>query len=768
MTTSPAVVTRIQHLRDEIDRHNYQYYVLDDPLISDADYDQLFRELSALEERHPELRSPTSPTQRVGEGAKTTFLPIEFSVPMLSLGNAFSDEDVIAFDKRLKERLISEGFSSPQIEYVCELKFDGLAINLRYEKGALVNAATRGDGQIGEDVTPNVRTIKQIPLRLRKVVPSVLEVRGEVIMFKDDFLKLNQQILETGEKKTFFNSRNAAAGSLRQTNNQITNKRRLKFFAYDIGEVGEDLDVPGSFIGLLDWLKEIGFPVDKHRRLAKSVDELIQFYQYVLRNRPNLDFEIDGVVYRVNDRSFQNALGFVSRAPRYAIAHKFPAEEAQTEVLGIEVQVGRTGALTPVARLKPVFVGGVTVTNATLHNEDDVRRKDVWSGDTVVVRRAGDVIPEVVRVAHRERRQSIDQFKMPERCPVCDSQVVRLEGEAVTRCTGGLFCPAQRKQALLHYASRRAMDIEGLGEKLVDQLVDRGIIHTPADFYRIGLVALQNLLESVQLSSGSLVESVQPGQYRKLANFIKDLGVELRDEKQAVQLLEHFNNSPKDLYELNLIALADMERMGAKSAQNVLAAIEKSRRQSLARFIFALGIPGVGEEVAKILARHFNSLDAIMSADWTSITEQKKAIQKENVIRKRKDELLLPQLLEGIGPELMDSLTKFFAESHNREVIVQLTGPNAVQLEAQAPGATYGLGRLLGKTFVLTGILPNLAREEAKQRIEAQGGRVTGSVSKKTDYVVAGAEPGSKYDNAVQIGIAVIDEDGLLELLEKG
>ncbi len=763
---SASVKQRVESLRADIECHNHQYYALDAPLVSDAEYDQLFRELSALEERHPELRSPTSPTQRVGEGAKTTFLPIEFSVPMLSLGNAFSDEDVIAFDKRLKDRLVTEGFSSPQIEYACELKFDGLAINLRYEKGILVNAATRGDGQVGEDVTPNVRTIKQIPLRLRNVVPSVLEVRGEVIMFKDDFSKLNQQKLETREK-TFANPRNAAAGSLRQTNSEITSRRRLKFFAYDIGEAGEDLDVPSSFIGLLTWLKDIGFPIDNHRRLAKSVDELIQFYRYVLRVRSDLDFEIDGVVYRVNDRSFQDTLGFVSRSPRYAIAHKFPAEEAQTEVLAIGVQVGRTGAMTPVARLKPIFVGGVTVTNATLHNEDDVQRKGVWSGDTVVVRRAGDVIPEVVRVALQGRRQSMDQFKMPERCPVCDSQVVRLEGEAVARCSGGLFCPAQRKQALLHYASRRAMDIEGMGEKLVDQLVEHGIVHTPADFYRIGLVAIQKLLESVQLNSGSLVESVQPIQYKKVANFIRGLGFEIVDDKQAVQLLEHFNNSPTDLYRLNLITLAEMERMAEKSAQNVLAEIEKSRKQSLARFIFALGIPGVGEEVAKILARHFGSLDAIMSADWTGIAEKKKTIQRENANRKRKGESLLPQLIEGIGPELMDSLTKFFAESHNREVIAQLTGPNAVQLDVQAPSATYELGRLTGKTFVITGTLPNLAREEAKQRIEAQGGRVTGSVSKKTDYVVAGAEPGGKYDKAVQLGIIVLDEDGLLELLKK-
>jgi len=767
MAVPPSIAARVKELRAAIERHNHNYYELAQPTILDAEYDRLYQELQQLEQEYPELRTADSPTQRIGGQPLGELKPVHHAVPMLSIYTETDIEDTgaVKFDSGIRKKL---GLidAAPPVEYAVELKFDGLAISLRYEDGLLTQAATRGNGEVGEDVTQNIRTIHSIPHRLSGTAPEVLEVRGEIYMNRKDFERLNER-QQASADRVFPNPRNLVAGSVRQLDPGVTALRPLSFFAYGLGDVRK-WKIPARHSEVLDTLEKFGLPVSSDRAVVRGVEGLIKFHRDVGARRDQLPFDIDGVVYKVNHLDLQKRLGFRAREPRWAAAHKYLPQEETTVLLAIDVQVGRTGALTPVARLMPVFVGGVTVTNATLHNEDDIRRKDVWFGDTVVVRRAGDVIPEVVRVALQGRRHSIYQFKMPERCPVCDSQVVRLEGEAVARCTGGLFCPAQRKQALLHYASGRAMDIEHLGEKLVDQLVERGIIHTPADLYRIGLVALKCLLESVQLNSGSQVESVQPEHYRKLASFIRDMGFKIADDKQAVKLLEHFKNSPNDLYKLNLIALADMERMAEKSAQNVLAAIEKSRKRPLARFIFALGIPGVGEEVAKILARHFGSLDAIMSANWTSIAEQKKAIQKENANRKRKGEPLLPQLLEGIGFEVMDSLTKFFAESHNREVIKHLTGPNAVQLEVQAPSVTYGLGRLMGKTFVLTGELPNLTREDAKQRIEAQGGRVTGSVSKKTDYVVAGVDPGSKYDKAVQLGISVLDKDGLLELLEKG
>jgi DNA ligase (NAD+) len=616
---------------------------------------------------------------------------------MLSLSNAFSDEEIAAFDRRIRETLGQEG-----ICYAAEPKFDGLAINLRYESGVFVQGATRGDGEKGEDVTANLRTIKAIPLRLRDsgAVPPVLEVRGEVLIFKKDFEVLNARQRERGDKE-FVNPRNAAAGSLRQLDSRITAARPLRFFAYGLGEV-RGLEPPPSHSLQMAWLAGFGLPVCADRTVASGVDDLLGFYRGIGERRSALPYDIDGVVYKVDQTAQQQRLGFVARAPRYAIAHKFPAEEAQTQVLAIQVQVGRTGTLTPVARLAPVFVGGVTVTNATLHNEDEVRRKDVWRGDTVVVRRAGDVIPEVARVAQPGERREEDRFEMPVSCPVCQSQVVRVEGEAAARCSGGLFCPAQRKQALLHFASRRAMDIEGLGEKLTDQMVDRDIVRTPADLYRLGISAL-----------------------------------------------------------------AELDRMAEKSALNIVSAIAQSRKRPLARFVFALGIPGVGEEVAKILARHFLSLDALMDADWANIAERKKSLQKENASRKRKGEALLPQFLEGIGPELMDSLAKFFSEPHNREVIEQLTGPRGVEIESPAPSVSdAATGILSGKTLVLTGTLPTLTRDDAKRMIESAGGKVSGSVSKSTDFLVAGAEAGSKLEKAQALGVKVIDENALRSLLE--
>jgi DNA ligase (NAD+) len=671
MAVPKAVLALAQTLRTELERHNYQYYVLDQPLVSDAEFDKLIRQLLQLERDYPELADPGSPTQRVGGSPLPAFRQVTHRTPMLSLSNAFSEEEVTAFDRRVRE-----GLDQENVEYLAEPKFDGLAISLSYEQGRLIRGATRGDGYTGEDVTPNLRTVKSIPLRLRgKALPDLLEVRGEALMYRRDFDSLNERQRAAGEKE-FVNPRNAAAGSLRQLDSRITAVRPLRFFAYGVGAI-EGATLPSSHSALLDWLQTLGLPVCPERRVIHAVHGLMRFYHQMGERRAGLPYEIDGVVYKVNSLAAQAQLGYVSRAPRFAIAHKYPAEEATTEVLAIEVQVGRTGALTPVARLAPVFVGGVTVTNATLHNEDELRRKDVHIGDTVVVRRAGDVIPEVVAVVRDKRPRGAAEFKMPVACPVCGSAVVRLPDEAVARCSGGLICAAQRKQALLHFASRRAMDIEGLGEKLVDQLVDHDIVKTAADLYRLGLAAL-----------------------------------------------------------------ATLERMADKSAQNVLQAIERSKNTTLARFIFALGIRNVGEATAKELARHFGSLERLMQAD-------------EEALRQVPD----------IGPVVALSIAQFFSEAHNREVIEQMRACGVHWQEGE-PRAAASAARLAGKTFVLTGTLPSMSRDEAKELIEAQGGKVAGSVSKKTDYVVAGTEAGSKLAKAEALGITVLDEARLRQLLK--
>jgi len=660
---------RSAKLRALLEEHNYRYYALDAPIVSDAEYDALFRELQALETEYPALATPDSPTQRVGGQAASAFEAVTHRVPMLSLNNAFSEAEAEAFDRRVREALKIEA-----IEYEVEPKFDGLAVSLAYERGAFKGGATRGDGYTGEDVTANLKTIGALPLRLGDgaSVPPYLEVRGEVLMLKRDFERLNAAQVARGEK-AFVNPRNAAAGALRQLDPKMTAKRKLTFFAYGTGAVewGPRQKAPTTHAGMLDFLADLRLPVTRERAVVRGLEGLLKYYRRIGERREGLPYQIDGVVYKVNELAKQERLGFVSRAPRFALAHKFAAEEMPTEVLGIEVQVGRTGALTPVARLKPVFVGGVTVTNATLHNEDEVRRKDVRIGDTVIVRRAGDVIPEVVRVVIDKRPKDARQFVMPRKCPECGSAVVRLPDEAVARCSGGLVCPAQRKQALLHFASRRAMDIEGLGDRLVEQLVDSGVVHTPADLYKLGVGAL-----------------------------------------------------------------AELERMADKSAANVVAAIDKSRRTTLARFIFALGIRHVGEATAKELARHFGGLDALMSADE-------------------------PQLLEAedVGPVLAQSIRQFFAEAHNREVIAQLRAAG-VQWTEGAPQRAAA-GKLQGLTFVLTGTLPSLSREDAKELIEKHGGKVAGSVSKKTSYVVAGAEAGSKLDRAEELKVPVIDEKQL-------
>jgi DNA ligase (NAD+) len=668
MTARETPARRAEQLRQAIELHNYRYYVLDDPVISDAEYDRLFRELQQLETDHPELATPDSPTQRVGAAPLSAFPEVTHRVAMLSLNNAFADEEVTAFDRRIREAL-----NVAEVEYACEPKFDGLAVTLTYERGRLTRGATRGDGYTGEDVSANLRTIRAIPLKLPAAdPPALLEVRGEVLLLKRDFQRLNQKQQERGEK-AFVNPRNAAAGSLRQLDPRLTAERPLTFFAYGLGGT-EGVPQFRAHAEIMNWLEKLHFPVSKERRVVSGVDGALAFYRDIGARREELPFEIDGVVYKVNALADQETLGYVSRAPRFAVAHKFPAEEAITRIVDIDVQVGRTGTLTPVARLAPVFVGGVTVTNATLHNEDEVRRKDVRIGDTVAVRRAGDVIPEVVRVLAERRPADAREFVMPSACPVCGSAVIRLEGEAAARCTGGLFCAAQVKQALLHFASRRAMDIEGLGEKLVDQLVNGQVVKTPADIYKLGLAAL-----------------------------------------------------------------ASLERMAEKSASNLIAAIEKSKATTLERFIYALGIRHVGETTARDLARHFGNLDALLAADEVRLME-----------------------VPDVGPVVAQSIVRFMAEAHNREVIEQLRAAGVRWPEGE--GSAREAGLLTGRTFVLTGTLPTLTRDQAKARIEALGGKVAGSVSKKTDYVVVGADPGSKADKARELGIRILDEAGLLQL----
>ncbi len=659
---------RYAFLQKELARLEHAYYVLDAPLLPDIEYDRLYRELLEIEAAHPEWITSESLSQRVGGAALKEFDSVEHVVPMLSLNNAFEDAELIAFDRRCRE-----GLNVKQVDYAGELKFDGLAISLRYENGSLVRAGTRGDGASGEDVTANIKTVRAIPLRLLgKNIPAVLEVRGEVFMYLEDFLKMNQLAAAQGEKE-FANPRNAAAGSLRQLDSKITAKRPLSFFAYGLGALEPQGWLPATHEEILNRYVDLGLPVCTERKILKSVEDMLAFYHEIEAKRDSLPYDIDGIVYKVNSIAEQNTLGFVSRAPRFALAHKFPAQEALTTVLGIDVQVGRTGAITPVARLAPVEVGGVTVTNATLHNEDEVKRKDVRIGDTVTVRRAGDVIPEVVSVIKERRPKSATEFVMPSRCPVCDSHIERLADEAVARCSGGLFCGAQRKQALIHFAHRRALDIEGLGEKIVDQLVDQNLVRTPADLYRLGFSALANL-----------------------------------------------------------------ERMGEKSADNLIQAINQSRNTTLARFIFALGIRHVGETTAKDLANHYQSMHALMDASLEDLLTVK-----------------------DVGPVVADSIVSFMEEAHNREVIEQLLA-SGMQLSVEKKVISAAV---VGKTFVLTGTFPSLSRDQAKDLLEKAGAKVAGSVSKKTDYVVAGTDAGSKLSKAEELGITVIDEQAMLDLL---
>lgn len=672
MANIDEIQKQLQKLREKINYHNYRYYVLDDPQVPDIEYDRLLRQLQDIEHAHPELITSDSPTQRVGAQPLSAFGQVQHEVPMLSLSNAFSDQELIDFDQRARERLELD-----QIEYVAEPKLDGLAVSILYQDGSLVRAATRGDGNTGEDVTLNVRTLETVPLRLLgNDYPKVLEVRGEIFMSRSGFAKLNQRQQANGEK-IFANPRNAAAGSLRQLDPKITATRPLEMYVYGVGQVNQG-QIPDTHMETLHVLGSWGLRVSSEIKKVDGVQACLAFYRSILKRRDQLPYEIDGVVYKVNAYNQQQQLGFVTRAPRWAIAHKFPAEEELTILESIDVQVGRTGAVTPVARVQPVFVGGVTVTNVTLHNQDEIKRKDIQIGDTVVVRRAGDVIPEIVRSIPEFRPKNSVAFRMPTQCPECGSEVKRLEGEAVSRCTGGLYCPAQRREAIRHFASRRAMDIEGLGDKLVQQLEQLGLVRDVADLFTLTKTQLEKL-----------------------------------------------------------------ERMGSKSAQNLLEALEKSRATTLDRFLYSLGIRQVGDATAIALARSFGNLEKIMTADSESL-----------------------QNIPDVGPVVAESIVTFFRQEHNIEVINKLRkyGVHWDDINIESDSSKQPLK---DKTMVLTGTLTTMTRDQAKSRLQALGAKVSGSVSKKSDYVVAGENPGSKLTKAENLGVEVLDEAQFLELLEK-
>ncbi len=664
---------QIEKLREQLRYHSYKYYVLDDPDVPDAEYDRLYKQLVALEENHQELITSDSPTQRVGSKPLTTFDQIQHQMPMLSLDNVFSEEELLSFYKRLQNRLDNED----EIELTAEPKLDGLAISLRYERGRLIYAATRGDGTTGENVTQNVRTMQSVPLRLLgKNYPDVLEVRGEVFMPKAGFNKLNRMAKQNGEKE-FANPRNAAAGSLRQLDPKVTAKRPLSLYCYSTGVV-ESGKLADTHYEILQQLKSFGLPVCNEIKIIHGIRDCLIYYEDILKRRDNLAYDIDGIVYKVNLITLQNRLGFVARAPRWAIAYKFPAQEEISKIIDVDFQVGRTGAITPVARLEPVFVGGVTVSNATLHNMDEIRRKDIRVGDQVIVRRAGDVIPEVVRVVPGSRKKQLAEIQMLTNCPVCRSAVEQIEGEAVARCSGGLFCRAQRAQAIKHFSSRKAMDIDGLGDKLVEQLVEQGLINTAAD-----------------------------------------------------------------LYQLKVETLTSLERMGEKSATNLLEALENSKHPVLSRFIYALGIREVGETTARNLAKEFKTLAAVQHASYDELID-----------------------VQDIGPIVAKHIVTFFQQEHNLKVINQLLATGIkIQNVEQLASDNQQACEFTGKTLVLTGTLPTLSRDEAKEKLLAVGAKVAGSVSAKTDYLVAGDNAGSKLSKAEKLGVPVIDEVTMLEML---
>jgi len=664
-----AIKKQINYLKSLIQEHDHNYYVLDEPQISDHEYDQLLRELKDIEDSHPELITSDSPTQRVGGSPISEFNQIQHNKPMLSLGNAFGIDELVAFNKRINDTL-----DTNDVEFNAELKFDGLAVTILYENGVIKYAATRGDGNVGEDVTHNIKTIKTIPLKLHgENHPQTLEVRGEVLMDKNDFKELNDYQISLGQK-TFANPRNAAAGSLRQLDPKITAKRKLKFYAYSLGQIDQDLEFK-NHTDILNYLKNAGIPISSYSQRVIGIDQMQYFYEDILKKRNNLPFDIDGIVYKVNSITNQENLGYVSKAPRWAIAYKFPAEEAETVVNDINVQVGRTGVITPVARLQPVFVSGVTVTNATLHNEDEMLRKDIRIGDSVIVRRAGDVVPEVVRVIKEKRPSNAKVFEMPQYCPICNSQVIRLDGEAAQRCTGQLKCEAQAKQAISHYVSRKAMNIDGLGAKIIDHFFEQGMIKNISDIYNLDYEQIQK-----------------------------------------------------------------MEGFGEKSAENLREAIEFSKKTTLAKFIYALGIRNVGEATSKDIVKKLGSLDNIMKASIDDFLE-----------------------INDIGPVVAQSLHQFFQEDVNKRIINNIV-QFGVKWDDQAQNESKEQ-KLNQQTFVVTGTLESFSRDQIKELIENNGGKVSGSVSKKTSYVIIGDNPGSKADKAVELGVKIINEKQLMELL---
>jgi DNA ligase (NAD+) len=670
MKIPEKIVKRIKSLREQLHYHNVRYYVYDDPEITDSEYDRLLRELQELEKKYPETITADSPTQRVGSSPLKSFGEVSHKIPMLSLANAMNEEELRDFDKRVREKLEAD-----LVSYAAEPKMDGLAVSLRYEKGLLVSGATRGDGFTGEDITQNVRTIKTVPLKLQgKKIPELLEVRGEVFMSRKGFERLNDRTIKEGGK-AFANPRNAAAGSLRQLDPSVTSGRPLDMICYGIGETG-NVRLPALYSEVIDWLSTLGLHVSPERAVVEGLEQCLEYYNELSSRRDNLSYEIDGIVFKVNDLAQQEQLGFVSRAPRWAIAHKFPAQEEMTILRGVDFQIGRTGAMTPVARLEPVSVGGVMVSNATLHNMDEIRRLDVRPGDTVIVRRAGDVIPQIVSVVKSRRPSGTRQVKAPKRCPVCHSELIQPEGLTVIRCSGGLFCSAQRKESLKHFASRKAMDIEGLGDKLIDQLIDKDLVHSPAD-----------------------------------------------------------------LYTLKKDQLASLDRMGEKSASRLIDAMEKSKNTSLQRFIYALGIREVGESTARALVKNLGTLKSIMDAD---------------------EEIL--ENIPDVGPVVAANITGFFRQKHNRDVVKELIASGVSWQEDQ--GDELQTDQLSGQSFVITGTLSGMSRNEARDVLLQHGAKVAGSVSAKTDYLVVGENPGSKLNKARELGVKVLDESAFMQLLD--
>ncbi|NVE00947.1 NAD-dependent DNA ligase LigA [Massilia sp. BJB1822] len=777
LNQSPA--ERAAWLTAELNRHLHAYHVLDAPTIPDAEYDQLFAELQKIEADHPELAAPDSPTLRVGAAPLPQFDAVTHAVPMLSLNNGFSEEDIENFDRRVRD-----GLDKLEVDYAAEVKFDGLAINLRYENGLFVQAATRGDGYTGEDVSANIRTIGVIPLRLRgENLPRVLEVRGEVLMFKADFEAMNARQREAGQKE-FVNPRNAAAGSLRQLDSRITAQRKLRFFAYGIGELlGAEL--PSSHSALLDWYEELGLPVAKERAVVRGKDGLLNYFKQIGQTRPAMPYEIDGVVYKTNLLEEQRELGFVSRAPRFALAHKFPAEEATTVVQAIEVQVGRTGAITPVARLAPVFVGGVTVTNATLHNEDEVRRKDVRVGDTVIVRRAGDVIPEVLAVVPEKRPQPEPAaYVLPKSCPVCGSHVVREEGEAIARCSGGLFCSAQRKEAIRHFSGRRMMDIEGLGDRYIDNLVECNLVHGVADLYKLTLDDLLKMKRLADERDGTTPETVQQGKIATkwadnlleaiaasktppLERLLFALGIRHVGESTAKTLAEWLGHFAL-IRRAPVALLRVLPDIGGTVAESIAEFFAEPKNQQAIDALLAAGVAPQGEHAPKVQLREkLEPVSLLAAMGIPKLTEPRcRQLIEQGLTLEALAYLKIFDVF-GLPAAVAGALGEWMALQANRDALLALDALRG-ELLAQLPETAAAEGAMAGKTFVLTGTLPTMGRDQAAALIEQAGGKVSGSVSKKTSYLVAGAEAGSKLAKAEELGITILDEAGLLALLGQG